>query len=113
MGKYRENLQQEVIMKDGGVDMDVWKEQIQQDVSELKSNQNQIRNEQLTIKSDITDLKMNDKLQDQEIDTLKNTLNEIKDDTNWIRRKITGAIITATITAVVAGLIGIAISNIF
>lgn len=113
MGKYRENLQQEVIMKDGGVDMDVWKEQIQQDVSELKSNQNQIRNEQLTIKSDITDLKMNDKLQDQEIDTLKNTLNEIKDDTNWIRRKITGAIITATITAVVAGLIGIAITKIF
>ena len=58
MGKYRENLQQEVIMKDGGVDMDVWKEQIQQDVSELKSNQNQIRNEQLTINyCDVTRLK--------------------------------------------------------
>lgn len=79
--------------------MEVWKENIQQDISRMRD--------------DIRDLQMNDKLQDQEISTLKATLSEIKEDTNWIRRKITGAIITAVITAVVAGLIGIAIANIF
>jgi len=94
-------------------DMDVWKEKVQQDINELKNGQSQIKNDQTTLKDDVAALKMNDKLQDQEINTLKLTLSEIKEDTNWIRRKITGAIITATITAVVAGVIGIAISNIF
>lgn len=97
----------------GGVDLDVWKEKIQQDVNEIKNNQSQIRNEQVDMRNDISILKVNDKLQDQEITTIKSSLSEIKDDTNWIRRKITGAIITATITAVVAGIIGIAVTRIF
>ncbi len=95
------------------VSMEVWQNRVQQDINELKSNQSQIKNEQITMKDDIVNLKTNDKLQDNEINSLKNTLKEIKDDTNWIRRKITGAIITAGITAVVAGLIGIAITKIF
>ncbi|RWR06760.1 hemolysin XhlA family protein [Siminovitchia fortis] len=93
--------------------MDVWKNRVQDDISELKNNQAQIRNEQINMKSDIADLRMNDRLQDQEIKTLKDALFEIKDDTNWIRRKITGAIITAAVTAVVAGIIGVAITKIY
>jgi|SRR5690625_1629784 len=99
---------------DGELDsMEVWQNRVQQDINDLKNNQSQFKNEQTVIKDDVAALKMNDKLQDQEINTLKTTLGEIKEDTNWIRRKITGAIITATITAVVGGIIGIAISNIF
>ena len=93
--------------------MDVWRNRVQDDISELKNNQAQIRNEQINMKSDIADLRMNDRLQDQEIKTLKDALFEIKDDTNWIRRKITGAIITAAVTAVVAGIIGVAITKIY
>ncbi|GGN67629.1 hemolysin XhlA family protein [Oceanobacillus indicireducens] len=93
--------------------MDVWRESIQQDINSLKSDHKQLANEQASMKNDISSLQINDKLQDQEIRTIKDTIKEIKDDTGWIRRKITGAIITATITAVVAGVIGIAIANIF
>ena len=93
--------------------MEMWKEGVQQDINDLKNKYSRLDQSNTRIKDDIRDLQMNDKLQDQEINTLKNTLTEIKEDTNWIRRKITGAIITATITAIVAGIIGIAIANIF
>lgn len=93
--------------------MELWKEGMQQDINDLKNKYSRLDQSNSRIKDDIRDLQMNDKLQDQEINTLKNTLSEIKEDTNWIRRKITGAIITATITAIVAGIIGIAIANIF
>ena len=93
--------------------VEVWKEKIQQDISELKNNQTHLKNDQDKMKTDIQDLKMSDKLQDNEISNLKATLTEIKDDTSWIRRKITGALITAAITAIVGGVIGVAIANIF
>ena len=93
--------------------VEVWKEKIQQDISELKNNQTHLKNDQDKMKTDIQDLKMSDKLQDNEINNLKATLTEIKDDTSWIRRKITGALITAAITAIVGGVIGVAIANIF
>ncbi|QGM30504.1 hypothetical protein GI482_09000 [Bacillus sp. N3536] len=65
------------------------------------------------MKQDIHKLELSDQLHNQEINTIKSTLSEIKEDTNWIRRKITGALITAVITAVVGGIVGIAIANIF
>ncbi|MEK3887240.1 hypothetical protein [Bacillus sp. FSL K6-3431] len=99
--------------KEEFADMDVWQNRIQQDISELKNNQTQIRSEQLTQRDAIRDLQFSDKMQDQEIKTLKESLTEIKDDTNWIRRKITGAIITAGITAVVGGIIAFVITKIF
>lgn len=101
------------MMDEEMVSMDVWKEKVQQDINDLKNGQSQMKNDHITMKDDISALKTNDKLQDHEINTLKNTLNEIKEDTNWIRRKITGAIITATITAVVGGVIAIAITKLF
>lgn len=93
--------------------MEVWKNQVQQDISELKNSQVHLKNEQERLKADIHKLQLSDTLQNQEINTIKATLSEIKEDTNWIRRKITGALITAVITAVVGGIVGIAIANIF
>lgn len=94
-------------------EMEEWQNRMQQDITDLKSNYSHLSKEQANQKDDIRDLQMSRTLQAQEINALKNDISEIKEDTNWIRRKITGAIITATITAVVAGIIGIAISNIF
>lgn len=93
--------------------MDAWKEKIQSDINDLKNSQSNFKSEQDRIKQDIHKLELSDTLQNQEINTIKATLSEIKEDTNWIRRKITGALITAIITAVVAGIIGVAIANIF
>lgn len=95
------------------MDLDGWQNKVQQDINELKNNHSRIENNQSKMKDDIRDLQLSDKLQDQEISTLKATLSEIKEDTNWIRRKITGAIITAVVTAAVGGIIGIAIAKLF
>jgi len=100
-------------MNGGPVDMDLWRERVNQDITDIKNDINRLNSNQIAIKDDIRDLQMSDKLQDQEIATLKATLNEIKEDTNFIRRKITGAIITAVITAICGGLLGIAIVSIF
>ena len=93
--------------------MDAWKAKVTQDITELKSSQSQIKTTQEGMQTDIHQLQISEKLQDSEIANLKETLGEIKDDTNWIRRRITGAVITATITAVIGGLIGIAIAFIY
>jgi len=95
------------------VAVDVWQNRVQQDITELKGEQSRLSSEQQTMKDAIRDLQFSDKLQDQEIKTLKETLTEIKSDTQWIRRKITGAIITAAITAVVGGIIAVAIGKLF
>ncbi|WP_440896229.1 hemolysin XhlA family protein [Amphibacillus sp. Q70] len=87
-------------------DMDIWRNGIQRDVSYLKSTTSKL-------KDDVANLKVNDKIQDQKIGSLERTLDEIKEDTSWIRRKVTGALITTIVTAVVGGIIGIAIYNIF
>ncbi len=87
-------------------DMNAWKDRVQQDVSELKSNYH-------LIKKDVESLQRNDIRQDSQIESVQKTLSAIQDDTNWIRRKITGAFITALVTAVVAGIIGVAVANIW
>ncbi len=98
----------------GGADvMDLWRDRVNQDITDIRNDINRLNTNQLSIKDDIRDLQMSDKLQDQEIAMLKVTLGEIKEDTNFIRRKITGAIITAVITAICGGLLGIAIVSIF
>jgi len=100
-------------LKEDSVDMDVWQNRVQQDIADIRNEQSRFASEQITVKDAIRDLQFSDKLQDQEIKTLKESLTEIKADTTWIRRKITGAIITAAITAVVGGLIAVAIAKIF
>ena len=94
-------------------DVDVWREGIQHDINEIKQKQQQNESKLTDVISDVHKLQVSDQLQNQEILTLKESLRAIQDDTSWIRRKITGALITASITAVVAGIIGVAIANIF
>lgn len=94
-------------------DMDAWKEKVQHDINEIKSVQGRHSDIHDKLKDDIRDLQTSDKLQNLEIDALKSTLTDIKDDTNWIRRRVTGAVITATLTAIIGGLIGIAIMYIY
>ncbi|AJI23735.1 hemolysin XhlA family protein [Priestia megaterium NBRC 15308 = ATCC 14581] len=47
-------------------------------------------------------------LQDQQIFMLNEKLNKIDENTTWIKRKISGAIITAIVTGVIGGAIAIA-----
>jgi chromosome segregation ATPase len=82
-------------------EMEAWKNVMQQDIINLKSNQSNAKNERDKMRDDISDLKLNDRLQDQEINAIKDTLKDIKADTNWIRRKITGAVISAIATLVI------------
>src|SRR5690625_824789 len=93
------------------LNMEVWKDRIQQDVNDLKQGHSHLENEQTQIKSDIHKLQLSDQLQNKEISGLKDTLNRIQDATTWIRRRITGAIITATITAVIGGVIALFFAN--
>ncbi|WEZ09593.1 hemolysin XhlA family protein [Priestia flexa] len=44
---------------------------------------------------------------DQQISTLNDKLNKIEDNTTWIKRTLTGAIITAVCTGVIGGAIAI------
>ena|SRR5699024_2082688 len=95
------------------VSMDVFQQRVTQDINEIKQRQTRSETDRAQMRDDIRDLQMSDKLQDKEIEGLKSTLSEIKDDTNFIRRRITGAVITATITAVIGGLIAIAVTFIY
>lgn len=86
--------------------MDTWRETVREDIRELKIGHD-------LIIEDIRRLQLNDKLQDQDIEMLKGLLAEIKEDTNWIRRKIAGAMISAILTAGITGVIGMALAKIF
>lgn len=95
------------------VNMDVWQDRVTQDINDIKQRQRENEAALTGLKSDVHKLELSDQLQNKEISGLKDTLNRIQDDTTWIRRRITGAIITAAITAVVGGIIAIAVSQIY
>ena len=95
------------------MNMDVWQNRVQQDITELKQRQRDNETKLGLMEKDIHKLQISDQLQDKEISSLKETLSEIKEDTNWIRRKITGAIITAAITAIVGGILAYGITQIW
>ncbi len=73
--------------------MDIWKTSVQKDIEEMKGDIRRLQDKAL--------------LQDQIIQNIQGDLKEIKEDTKWLKRTITTALITATIVAVVGG--GIAI----
>lgn len=100
-------------VKEENIDMNVWRESVQQDINNIKQRQQQNESKLSSLESDVHKLEVSDKLQNKEIESLKDTLSSIQEDTSWIRRKITGALITASITAVVTGIVGVAIANIF
>ncbi|WP_085521448.1 hemolysin XhlA family protein [Tuberibacillus sp. Marseille-P3662] len=72
-------------------DMDMLEHSVQQNsenISDLKESDKQLDKR-------ITALETNDKLQDRNIQTLETSLGKIQDDTTWLRRTITRALITA------------------
>lgn len=96
---------------EGDANMDEWKERTQQDMNAIKNNQSQQNSEIINIKTDIVSLQTSEKLQDIEIANVKETMSEIRDDTRWIRRKITGAVIMSVVGLIITGVLGFIISQ--
>ena len=68
--------------------MEVWKEKVVQDISDIKQRQRENENALTSLRSDVHKLQITTQLQDKEISALKDTLKEIKDDTNFIRKRM-------------------------
>ncbi|MCY8989511.1 hemolysin XhlA family protein [Bacillus atrophaeus] len=75
---------------------------------------NAFQKECMDIKSDhreleqrVSALERSSDRQDQQIMTLNEKLNKIEENTTWIKRTITGAIVTAICTGIIGGAIGI------
>ncbi|MDD9312628.1 hemolysin XhlA family protein [Cytobacillus firmus] len=75
--------------------VDIWKQTIQRDIEELKKSDEK-QQEEITKLKQITDF------HERDIKDIKETLREIKDDTKWLRRSITNALIVALIGGAVA-----------
>lgn len=77
------------------VDVDVWKSAMQSEIESIKKIQEKDhdRIDKLERKTDI---------HERDIKDIKETLKEIKDDTKWLRRSITNALIVALIGGAVA-----------
>lgn len=75
--------------------LDIWQQKIQSDIDEIKMHEKKQdeKIEQLTKRTDD---------HERDIKYIKVTLSEIKDDTKWLRRSITNAIIVALIGGAVA-----------
>ncbi|MBY0157263.1 hemolysin XhlA family protein [Cytobacillus firmus] len=73
--------------------LDIWQQKMQKDLDDMKGDIRRLQDKTL--------------LQDQSIQNIQGDLREIKEDTKWLKRTITTALITATIVAIVGG--GIAI----
>lgn len=73
--------------------VDIWKQSVQKDNEELKS--------------DVKELKNVTRDHDRDIREVKSTLADIKDDTKWLRRTITNAIIMTVLSAVIGGSVAI------
>ncbi|MBO1515652.1 hemolysin XhlA family protein [Metabacillus bambusae] len=67
----------------------------------------EIKGEIRDLKKDMTDIKSKSIRHDEQINSINRALDSIEDNTKWIRRTITGAIITATCTGVIGGAIAI------
>ncbi|USK40179.1 hemolysin XhlA family protein [Cytobacillus firmus] len=80
--------------------VDIWKESVRKEIDELKS-------QNVEMKGDIRRLQDKTLLQDRSIQDIQGDLKEIKEDTKWLKRTITAALITALCTGVIGG--GIAI----
>ncbi|ARD55622.1 hemolysin XhlA family protein [Bacillus safensis] len=74
---------------------------IQKDMVDLKSSQK-------ALEQRVNTLERNYDKHDQQIQSLNNQLNKIEENTTWIKRTITGAMITAVISGVIGGVIALA-----
>ncbi|AJK64957.1 hemolysin XhlA family protein [Bacillus sp. JHAA] len=73
---------------------------LQKEIMEMKAGQRSIE-QRVNVLERVSDR------QDQQIMTLNEKLNKIEENTTWIKRTITGAIITAVCTGIIGGAIAI------
>lgn len=77
------------------------------DMNSLEKEITEIKTEQKTLEQRVSVLERSSDRQDQQILTLNEKLNKIEENTTWIKRTITGAIITAVSTGIIGGAIAI------
>ncbi|KAA6452114.1 hemolysin XhlA family protein [Bacillus swezeyi] len=73
---------------------------LQKEISEIKAGQK-------THEQRISTLERTSERHDQQIISINEKLNKIEENTTWIKRSITGAIITAVSTGIIGGAIAI------
>ncbi|MEC1663021.1 MULTISPECIES: hemolysin XhlA family protein [Bacillus] len=77
------------------------------DVNAIQKEMAEFKLEQKSLERRVSSLERSSDRQDQQIMSLNEKLNKIEENTTWIKRTITGAIITAISTGVIGGLIAI------
>ncbi|MBU2660098.1 hemolysin XhlA family protein [Bacillus cabrialesii] len=77
------------------------------DVNVFQQDLADIKGEQKALEQRVSALERVSDRQDQQIMTLNEKLNKIEENTTWIKRTITGAIITAVCTGIIGGAIAI------
>lgn len=77
------------------------------DVNVFQQDLADIKGEQKALEQRVSALERVSDRQDQQIMTLNEKLNKIEENTTWIKRTITGAIITAVSTGIIGGAIAI------
>ncbi|WP_307893984.1 hemolysin XhlA family protein [Bacillus swezeyi] len=77
-------------------EMDVF----QKEITEIKSGQK-------TLEKRVSTLERTSERHDQQIMSINDKLNKIEENTTWIKRSITGAIITAVSTGLIGGAIAV------
>ncbi|ASZ61032.1 MULTISPECIES: hemolysin XhlA family protein [Bacillus] len=77
------------------------------DVNVFQQDLADIKGEHKALEQRVSVLERVSDRQDQQIMTLNEKLNKIEENTTWIKRTITGAIITAVSTGIIGGAIAI------
>ncbi|KKB73272.1 MULTISPECIES: hemolysin XhlA family protein [Bacillus] len=72
----------------------------QKEMTELKADHK-------TLEQRVTTLERSSERHDQQIISINEKLNKIEENTTWIKRSITGAIITAVSTGIISGAIAV------
>lgn len=75
-------------------------EVIRKEMTELKADHK-------TLEQRVTTLERSSDRHDQQIISMNEKLNKIEENTTWIKRSITGAIITAVSTGIISGAIAV------
>ncbi|MFD6006909.1 hemolysin XhlA family protein [Bacillus subtilis] len=77
------------------------------DVNAIQKEMAEFKLEQKSLERRVSSLERSSDRQDQQIMSLNEKLNKIGENTTWIKRTITGAIITAISTGIIGGAIAI------
>ncbi|MEC1262490.1 hemolysin XhlA family protein [Bacillus swezeyi] len=67
----------------------------------------EIKSDQKTLEKRVSTLERTSERHDQQIMSINDKLNKIEENTTWIKRSITGAIITAVSTGLIGGAIAV------